>query len=180
MNWRELNPDEMHPYFKTYVSQLPEGNLLELLAGQPEILKRQIDKLGEEGVSFRYAPDKWSVKEVLVHLLDAERIFLARALRFARGDQADLPGFDQNEYAREIEVGHLKIAELWEEYLAQRKATVLFFKNLPEKVITRRGRADGNFFSVRAIANIIAGHERHHINLIENRYLPAFSEHQVR
>jgi uncharacterized damage-inducible protein DinB len=131
-----------------------------LLSGRPE----------SDG-DLRYAPGKWSLKEVLGHINDTERIMSYRALRISRGDTTPLAGFEQDDYVRNGPFARCTLADLIEEYIAVRRATVSLFRNLDEVAWTRRGKASENEVTVRALAYIIAGHELHHRRIVEEKYL---------
>jgi hypothetical protein len=119
---------------------------------------------------LRYAPDKWSAKEVLGHVCDSERIFAYRALRIARGDRTPLAGFEQDDYVRNGPFAVRALADMIEDYIAVRRATLTLFRNLDEPAWTRRGIANNNEVSVRALAFITAGHELHHRRILEEKY----------
>jgi uncharacterized damage-inducible protein DinB len=121
--------------------------------------------------THRYAPGKWTVNEVIGHVIDAERIFATRALRFARGDQQPLPGFEQDDYVRAAKSDGYPLAELASELDVLRQATIFFFRHLDEEAWMRKGIASGAEVTVRALAYIIAGHELHHRQLLRTRYL---------
>jgi hypothetical protein len=127
----------------------------------------------ERDGNFRYAPEKWTVKEVLGHVSDTERIFAYRALRIARGDQTPLSGFEQDDYVRAGAFGERSLADLAEEFAHVRAATVALFHPLDKEAWVRRGAANKNEVSVRALAFIVAGHELHHRRILEERYFPA-------
>ena len=131
-----------------------------------------IPPLSDRDANFRYAEGKWSIKEVIGHIADVERIFVFRALCFARGEAVALPGFDENEYARQSNAGSRPLKDLVDELRTVRAATVSFFAGLSEKELLRRGTANQNGYTVRALAFIIAGHERHHVRIVAERYLP--------
>ena len=165
------SPDEYAPYYDTYVRQVPDGPILGTLESQLGETTRLLAGLGEERASFRYAPDKWSLKEVVGHVIDAERLFLFRALWFARRDPSPQPGMDQD--AWEAAAGHdlQPIAHLLDELAAVRAGTITFYRGLTDDEGMRRGVANDCEFTVRALAWVIAGHERHHRKVIEERYL---------
>jgi uncharacterized damage-inducible protein DinB len=117
-----------------------------------------------------YAPGKWTVKQVLGHIIDAERIFSYRALRIARDDNTPLPGFEQDDYVANADFNSLSLTELLQEYSAVRRATILLFRHLPADAWTRRGTASDNEVTVRALAYIIAGHDQHHYRILCERY----------
>ena len=126
----------------------------------------------EAGLSFRYEPGKWSIKGILGHIIDDERIFVYRALRFARNDTTAVPGFDQELYAAESGTDQRKAADLSVDYSATRLATMAFFGSLSPAAWSRQGTADGNQSTVRALLYHIVGHELHHLNVTYDRYLP--------
>ena len=140
-------------------------------------IKELIHSLPEEKLYYRYAEDKWTIKEILVHLIDDERIFSYRALRYARNDETPLHGFEENDYAKYSNANERSLDSIFEEYWAVRQATILLFQNLPEDSFMRSGEAidiDGvikNRRTVRALAYHIAGHELRHIGIIKERYL---------
>jgi hypothetical protein len=162
---------EYAPYFEKYVSLVPGDNIVMTLSSQIEDTLALLRVLSESQGELRYAPGKWSIKEVIGHLIDTERIFTYRSLRIARSDRTPLPGFDENDYVANGNFGMRRLAELADEFLAVRKAGVHFFRHLGEETWTRRGVANENEISVRALAYNIAGHELHHLGIIRTRYL---------
>jgi len=164
-------PDEFAPYYASYVSLVPDGDVTATLASQLEETLDLLRPLGEEQALFRYAPGKWSVKEVVTHLIDAERVFMYRALSFARGATDSLPSFDENAWAPMAEADQVPLDELLDEFDAVRSATVSLLAHLPREAWGRRGIASGKGVSVRALAWITAGHERHHARVLRERYL---------
>jgi hypothetical protein len=124
-----------------------------------------------EKENYRYAEGKWSVKELLQHLIDAERVFAYRALRFARNDSSELSGFDENLYVETCQADQRKMSSLLEEFNWMRKSNILMFESMSEDVMRREGRVDGNPISVRALGLIICGHLLHHLKVMEERYL---------
>jgi|SRR6185312_9742648 len=164
---------EYPPYAMMYIKLIPEGQVLEFLHDNFIAVKQLIYSLPEKMLYHRYAPGKWSIKEVLVHIIDDERIFAYRALRFARGEQQNLIGFDQDAYALESQADDRALDNIFEEYEAVRRSTIALFNGLPEDTLTRMGKGTGSFnnATVRALAYHIAGHEQHHINLIKEHYL---------
>jgi hypothetical protein len=162
---------EYAPYYEKYISLVPGDNIVTTLSSQIEETLALLRVLSESQGELRYAPGKWSIKEVIGHLIDAERIFTYRALRMARSDQTPLPGFDENFYVETGNFGDRRIAELADEFHALRKSSVYFFRHLGEEAWARRGVASENEVSVRSIAHIIAGHELHHLGIIRTRYL---------
>jgi uncharacterized damage-inducible protein DinB len=163
---------EYPPYAIMYIDLLPDDSLvLKYLKENLKSTKDLILSLPEEKLLYRYAEGKWTIKEVLVHIIDDERIYSYRALRFARNDQTELPGFEQDDYARYSGANARGIKDILKEYAAVRNSTIAFFNGLDEEAFTRAGVANKNLVSVRALAYHIAGHEMHHINIIKERYL---------
>lgn len=167
-------PDECAPYFAQYLAKVPEGDLLDILEGQWEELGCLLEELDDEAADYRYAEGKWSVKELLGHLLDAERIFAYRLLCIARGEQAPLPGFDENAYVANGGFDARPLESLLEEYDLVRGSTLALLRGLDEAAFDRRGTSNKNPVSVRALAWILAGHEHHHMSVLRERYLPSF------
>jgi len=165
------NKDEYAAYYHTYVDKVPEGEIIKILKKQTDQIKKMLKDVSKKESLFRYAPDKWSVRELVGHIIDTERVFAYRTLRFARNDKNDLPGFDENEYIRQSNYNDVKLKELVEEFCALRKSNILMFKNFPDDVGLRKGTANGNSFTVRAMAFIMAGHVNHHLSVLKERYL---------
>lgn len=163
--------DEHAPYYEKYISLVPSGDILETMRGQLDETLALLLSLTEEQAESRYAPDKWSIKEVVGHIIDTERVFGARAFRFARGDKQPLPGFDQDDYARTANFHERQLSDICEEFEHVRRANLSLFGSLSEEAWLRRGVANDNEVSVRALAYIMAGHERHHVQIIKERYL---------
>jgi len=162
---------EYAPYFDKYVSLVPEGEIVATLGLQIESTLSLIRGLSESQGDLRYAPGKWSVKEVVGHLIDAERIFAYRALRFARHDATPLSGFDENSYVANAGFRSRSLADLAEEFEYTRKSNVYLFRHLDGDSWLLRGAANDNEISVRALAYNIAGHELHHVGILRSRYL---------
>jgi hypothetical protein len=163
---------EYAPYYGKYISLIPEGDFFLLLNKQLDETVGLLRNLTETQAGTRYEPGKWSIKAVLGHLVDTERIMCYRALRIARADETPLPGFEQDDYVRAANFDSRTLANLIEEYLAVRAATVALFRNLDAAAIARRGTANEVPVTVRALAYIIAGHERHHVKVLQTKYLP--------
>jgi uncharacterized damage-inducible protein DinB len=164
---------EYAPYYEKYVSLVKAGDILGTLETQRLQMIQLFAARSERDGNFRYAPDKWTVKEVLGHVNDTERIFAYRALRIARADQTPLSGFEQDDYVRSGGFNDRTLAALAEEFSHVRNATLSLFRSLPKEAWTRRGVANKNEVTVRALAFIVAGHELHHRLLLEERYFPA-------
>lgn len=163
--------DEYATYYGNYISKVPEGDLLALLATQIGDTLKLFRGIPEARGTHRYAPDKWSIKEVVGHLCDTERIMSYRALRIARADATPLPGFEQNDYVPMGGFDGRTLADLAEEFAAVREATLHLFRHLDPAALMRRGTASGNPFTPRALAYVIAGHERHHVGILKAKYL---------
>jgi hypothetical protein len=166
-------PGEYAPFYKKYIDLVPGLDLLPTLETQLQEWKNLLGGLTDTQAEFRYEEKKWTIKELLGHVADSERIFAYRVLRIARGDQKPLSGFEQDDYVREGNFSTRPLSELLEEFTAVRHASILLLKSLSAEAWTRRGTANQSEVSVRALGFMIAGHERHHRIVLEQRYLPA-------
>ena len=164
---------EYAPFYETYVSKVKGSDIMSILEAQRLQMVQLFAARSERDGNFRYAPGKWTVKEVLGHMNDAERIFSYRALRIARGDQTPLPSFEQDDYVRGGNFGERTLADLADEFDLVRAASIALFKSLQREAWQRRGVASNNEITVRALAFIVAGHEIHHRLILEERYFPA-------
>jgi len=164
-------PGEYSPYHDSYISLVKDNDVLAALEDQRRQMVLLLSGRTEGDGDLRYAPDKWILKAVLRHINDTERIMSYRALRISRGDQTPIEGFEQDDYVRNAPFARRPLADLIEDYIAVRRATVSLFRNLDEPAWTRRGVANKNEVTVRALAFIIAGHELHHRRIIEEKYL---------
>ncbi|HEX4575254.1 MAG TPA: DinB family protein [Gemmatimonadales bacterium] len=162
---------EYAPAYGPYVGRVPEDDLLAVLEQQRHETQGLLASLPEGKALYRYAPGKWSIKEVIGHLMDCERVFAYRALRFARGDQTPLSGFDEKLYAPAGTFDARPLTDLAAELDTVRQATIALFGGLDADVLARHGRANDREVSVRALGYIIAGHERHHVAILRDRYL---------
>ncbi len=158
------------PFYQRYVDLVPEKDIVSALDEQGRKTASLLRSISDEKASFRYAPEKWSVKQVVGHFTDAERIFGYRALAIARGETKSLPGFDENAYAASGESDRRSIGELADEYETVRRSTVALFKGLSENAWDRSGVANDAPVDVRGLAYIILGHERHHLRVLRDRY----------
>jgi uncharacterized damage-inducible protein DinB len=165
------DPTEYVPYFGKYISLVEGDDIVAALNTQIDDTLAFLHGLSESQGDLRYAPGKWSIKEVIGHLIDTERIFAYRALRFARNDQSSLPGFDENSYVANSNYATHRLADLAEEFELVRKANIYLFRHLGGEDWDRHGKANDNEISVRALAYNIAGHELHHRGIIRERYL---------
>jgi uncharacterized damage-inducible protein DinB len=163
-------PGEYAPYYDRYISLIAGTDILGTLDAQRRQMLLLLSGRDESDGDFRYAPDKWNAKEVLGHVCDTERIFAYRALRIARGDETPMSGFEQDDYVRNGPFANAPMAEIVEDYIAVRRATLTLLRNLEEAAWTRRGTANNNAVSVRALAYTIAGHEVHHRRILEEKY----------
>ena len=166
-------PGEYPDYSEAYLSLVPrDGKVLEHLRENFGVIKNLLESVPEEKLLFRYAPNKWSVKEVILHIIDDERIFAYRALRYARNDSTALPGFEQDDYVKPSRADERSLASLMDEYESVRNATISLFAYLPEESFMRSGTLDdgSNRRTVRAMVYHIAGHELHHLNIIREKY----------
>jgi hypothetical protein len=163
---------EFQPNEPLYATLLPDDDLL-LKHLQENIIhtKDFVSSLPKDKLNFRYSEGKWTIKEVLVHLMDMERIYAYRALRFARNDKTTLPGFDHQDYVCFSGIATRGISDILIEYEAVRNATVALLNGLTDEALLRFGSVNGNSVSVRALAYHIGGHELHHVNIIKERYL---------
>lgn len=162
---------EYNPYYERYIRLVPDGDLIEVLIQLREGTAELMAKLSEAQGDYRYAPDKWSLKEVIGHINDTERIMSYRLLRVARGDKTPLPGFDEDDFVRGAFFSSSNVSDLIEDYIAVRQASLTLFRGLPAEAWLRTGIVNHNETSARALAYIIAGHELHHVNVIKERYL---------
>jgi hypothetical protein len=160
-------------YFDRYVSLVKEDDALEALERPLQDTFPFLRSLTEAQGAQRYAPGKWSVKQVVGHLVDVERVMAYRALRIARADTTPLPGFDENDYAEAAHSDRVSLQALVEELEHLRRANVAMFRALPEEAWTRSGTANDNPFTVRSLAYVIAGHVHHHVRILRERYLGA-------
>ncbi len=164
---------EYADYYANYIAKVPGSDVLSVLESQRLQMLQLFAGRSERDGSFRYAPGKWSVKEVLGHITDTERIFTYRALRIARGDQTSLPGFEQDDFVKNGAFGQRTLANLAEEFGLVRSASVALFRSFPEEAWSRRGVASQKEVTVRALAFMTAGHQMHHRIILEERYFPA-------
>jgi hypothetical protein len=158
-------------YYRTYVALVAESDPVEAVRESMECMQALVRRLPEDKAGHRYAVGKWSVQEVLCHLMDGERVFAYRALRFARGDRTPLPGYDQDLYAPQANAAARALERLADEMLRLRASTIDLFASFTPEMLARSGEANQNILSVLALGFIIAGHERHHLKVLEERYL---------
>ncbi|MFK7946322.1 MAG: DinB family protein [Saprospiraceae bacterium] len=164
-------PEETLPYYHHYIANVQNGNIVNILKENHEVTQQMIQNIPTEKANYRYADGKWSVKEVLLHLVDVERVMSYRALRFGRNDKTDIPGFDHDNYVPNSDAENRTIADIAVEFQAVRNATIEQFKHYNSKIMDRIGTANNGVCSVRGLAYIIAGHELHHRRILKERYL---------
>ncbi len=165
------DPSEYDSFYADYVAEAGDIPVLDQLAVQLEDTVRLLQPLSEQQAGYRYAAGKWTVREVVGHVIDTERVFASRALHFARRDPAPLPGFDQDPYVAQALSDERPLRSLLAELEAVRRSTLALFRSFPTDAWDSRGMADGVEFTVRAVLFIIAGHELHHRRVLEERYL---------
>src|SRR3954465_6534221 len=165
------NENEYDPYYGRYIGLVGKEDIIEILDKQKAGIADAFGGFGEDKGTYRYAEGKWSVKEMLSHVIDGERMFAYRCFRIARGDKTPIEGFEQDGYIENSHANRRPIAELIEEFTLLRKANVMFFSNLEFDDWTRTGTANNVEISVRSLAWIMVGHVRHHAAILEGRYL---------
>ncbi len=163
--------EEHAPYYSTYIDKVPAGNLLDLLRNQTGEITAALGSLSEAKGNHAYAPGKWTIKEVVGHMADTERVMSYRALSFARQDPASLPSFDENAWTPTAQFNKRTLASLVAELLAVRNASLALFDGFPPDAPARRGTASNKEISVRALGHILYGHVAHHLAVIKERYL---------
>ena len=162
--------DEYAEYYGRYIDRVPDGDVVAMLESQGNETQKLLASIGEEKAGYRYEPGKWSIKEVVGHIADAERVFAFRLLAFARGEKQPLPGFDQDEYMETANFDARSLADLADDLASTRHATLTLVRSFNDEAWDRRGVASDNPVSVRALAWITAGHERHHVSILRERY----------
>ena len=171
MKTSELVKGDYHPFYEPYIFALGDVELMDILRKQRENFPQFIASIPEDKWHYSYAEGKWTVAETLVHILDAERVFQYRALRFARGDKTNLPGFDQDAYVPYSGAGKRTKEDVIEEYRIVRASTISLFSQFDKEILKIRGKANEAEMSVAALGFISCGHQRHHRNIIRARYL---------
>ena len=169
----KLSKTAYPPYYDHYIQLAPTGQLLEILKIQKKEMLEFLNNIDELSAGYRYAEEKWSIKEIVGHLNDVERIFCYRALCFARNDQTALPGFDEEAYVRAARFDKQTWSDLQHQFKLNRRTSISLFSSLNENELKRFGTANGVQFRVLAIPYIITGHARHHQQIIQERYLDA-------
>ena len=169
MNRPEKN--EYAEFYARYVSLVEETDIIAALLNQTNDLQQLFAEISEEKGDYRYAAGKWSVRELLGHIIDGERVFSYRALRISRGDETPLAGFEENFYVANSNFSNIKLADTLEEFSLLRQSNVLLFKNLTDEMWEKTGTASDATISVRALAYVMVGHIHHHANILRERYL---------
>ncbi|MEO1262476.1 MAG: DinB family protein [Bacteroidota bacterium] len=168
---RRPRPEEYGQYYNTYISKVKKDNCFEALTKGKDDAIAFYENIPADKWGYKYGPDKWTIKEVLLHIIDSERVFAYRALRIARSDQTPLPGFDQNIYVPNSRANERTPESLIDEYRAVREATLALYRYLDDAALSRIGTASDFPASPLALGFIIAGHEIHHVGILEERYL---------
>lgn len=171
MRTPELSLAEPHPFYKTYIDTLGDVELLDMLQRQLGNFPEFMEGIPDDRLRFKYEPEKWTVAQVLQHVIDSERIFQHRAFRFSRGDTSVLPGFDQDSYAEKSMAERRSKESIIEEYKIVRKSTISLFANLDRTALEHTGVASNIIWSVAALGFVICGHQKHHRDIIRERYM---------
>ena len=165
------NETEYAPSFQGYVDQVSENDIMAVLRGELDELDVLLGRVPAEKETYAYAEGKWTIREIIGHLIDGERVFGYRALCIARGEKQNLPGFDQNDYMLTAPYNHVELEDLLSELRLVRLSNIAMFRSLDEAAWNRVGTANGNEVTVRALAFIMGGHVQHHMNVLKERYL---------
>lgn len=166
-------PDEYAPFYADYIQRAASrGDLIAALSAQPDELKTALGSLSDTQARFRNGPEEWSIKEIVSHLIDGERVFSYRLLRISRKDKTPLPGFEQVDYVRESGADELPLADLLDEFDYLRQANAIAIKNMKEEAAAQIGTASGAAVSARALIHILVGHVEHHMESLREKYLP--------
>jgi hypothetical protein len=165
------NESEYAPDYQGYVDQVSENDIMAVLRGELDELDVLLSRVASDKETFAYADGKWTIREMIGHLIDGERVFGYRALCIARGEKQNLPGFDQDDYMLTAPYKHVELEDLLSELRLVRLSNIAMFRSLDEEAWNRVGSANGNEITVRALAFIMGGHVRHHMNVLRERYL---------
>ncbi|MCA9735714.1 MAG: DinB family protein [Deferribacteres bacterium] len=163
--------NEYAEYYHKYIRQLPDGDICEILASQLDETIKLLAQIDEVQANHRYAAGKWSLKDVVAHIVDTERVFAYRALCFARNDSGPFPSMEQDNFVRFGNFANRSLKSIVDEYRFLRQSNIVLFRSFDDEISMRKGIASGTEMTVRAIAYIIAGHERHHVSVIQEKYL---------
>jgi len=162
---------EFAPYYNNYISLVDGDNVLPIMEKQPGELRAMFASVSEDKGTFAYADGKWTVKELLSHLIDGERIFAYRVLRISRGDETPIEGFEQDDYIATSNANNRSFSDLLDEFDLQRRSNMLMLNNISDEGSKRMGTASDNPVSTRALVYCLAGHVRHHVKILNERYL---------
>lgn len=168
-----LNLETIPPFYKNYVKQIDEPDMLQALRISGHRMQELVHSIPDNKADFAYAPGKWTLRELLCHIMDAERIFCYRALRFARNDKTPLSSFEENDYAPQANAAGRSLQKIASEMSHLRASTIDLFESFTPEMLIRKGSANKNEISVVAIGFIISGHETHHRKILQERYLVA-------
>ena len=172
MHWPELQEGDYIPYQKSYLDRLPtHGDITTLMAKNIINTENFLESIPADKLSYRYAEGKWTIKEIVGHLIDTERIMCYRALCIARGEKQSLPGFEEAEYAAASNANQREFSEIIDEYVLVRQSTIAMVRSFTPEMIQARGIANNHPITVNALCRVIAGHELHHLAIIKERYL---------
>jgi uncharacterized damage-inducible protein DinB len=166
-----INLETIPTFYKNYVKQVDQTDMLTAMRLSGYRTLELVHSIPEKKMDYRYADGKWSIRELLCHMIDAERIFAYRALRFARNDKTNLPGWEENDYAPQANASNRSLKKIADEMQHLRISTIDMFEGFTEEMLTRKGTANNNEMSVVALGFIIPGHETHHRNILKERYL---------
>ncbi len=166
------SPDEYAPFYSDYIQRAHDKNILEFLPAQIDEIGSALGHLSDSQARFRFGPKEWSIKEVVGHLNDVERVFSYRLLRISRNDRTPLPGFEQEDYVREAGFDNYALTDLIQEFAFLRRANILAIRNMPEPAALRTGMASSTTVSARALIYMLAGHVAHHMASLYEKYLP--------
>ncbi|MEO0573498.1 MAG: DinB family protein [Bacteroidota bacterium] len=171
MRLSELSSTEYHSYYQPYIGALPDEALMDIIKSSRDTISDFVIQILDSKMDYAYADGKWSVAEVLVHLIDAERVFQYRALRFARNDKTELQGFDQDFYVPQSLANQRSKKDILDEFIAVRNSSVALFNSFGDSELKKVGSANGTPMSVRALGFVICGHQAHHFKILRERYL---------
>jgi DinB family protein len=169
--WKKPNSSELTPYMKSYIELVPEGSLPEILEANLDNSLQFLKNITPDKLKSTYAIGKWTIPEIIVHIMDTERVFAYRLLRIARGDKTNLPGYEQDDYVKECYANERDFEEILQEYTNLRRSTISLLKGLSNKLLLRYGNANNMNVTVVQLAYMLTGHEIHHIKVIKEKYL---------
>ncbi|SFB27857.1 DinB superfamily protein [Flavobacterium swingsii] len=168
---KNLLESDYPAYFGTYINHVQNDDCIAVMEENLSDFVTFIENISVEKYNYKYQEDKWTIKDIVRHIIDAERIFAYRALRFARFDRTPIPGFEENDYAANVNTTTIEMADLLQEFILVRKSTIKLFESFTEDMLVAKGIASGKEISVLALGFIISGHAIHHQNVIRERYL---------